>query len=426
MAMTKLFRLFRLLPCAVLVSGCALHDGPARSLIPTSGENALPVSLGGDVERAMSSLAEGTLRALGQDEDGGDLGVVGTFPEYQRAQLPATTRIFLVAGGAADARPVQEILVQRNFWRAQGYTDAEIACYHVRPTREDFEKDRARFEALAPETSGFYLAAPHVLFKHLHEIAAALPTAIYLYVAAPGFAPRAGSPEEQALAREYPDFAGSYRLGLRGGPSGHMNERMRLEALRDGIDAHYLLCTDRFLAQALAALPATCEKFVVLNGDHSGGFLSTPSGDNGALREVPGMTVIASARHDRQAIGDGGELSWFGTAFHEVVSAGTGKVEARSWRRIANDVMVAVDRMEAGGGIDQSLRSRPVFYSALERESGPTAQVSATEAAGPAAEEPPAALIPTSGEAAASEEEKARRPGSGAVGLGMKRPGMGR
>jgi hypothetical protein len=376
----------------------------------------------------MGGLAEGTLRSLAKEEEGGDLGVVGVFPEYHRGPLPVTTRLFLVAGGASDARSVQEILVQRNLWRGQGYTDAEIACYHVRPTKEDFEKDRARFEALAPETAGFYLAAPHVLYKHLAEVAAVQPKAVFLYVTAPGLAPRSGSAEDEALAREYPDFAGSYRLGLRGGPSGHMNERMRLEALRDGIDAHYLLFTDRFLAQALSGFPAECEKFVVLNGDHSGGFLSTAAGDNGALRAVPGVTVMASARHDRQAVGDEGELTLFGGALHETLSSGPGKLEERSWRRIANDVMVAVDRLEAGKGIDQAARSRPVFFSALERESGPTARVSASEETFQAAA-PAAGLIPTSGAGSKSGEPavpaETSRPRSAATGLGMKRAGAG-
>jgi len=304
-------------------------------------------------------------------------------------------------------------VVLRDYWLGEGYKPEQIACYYVKPEKADYEADRKRFDSMATRAEGFYLAAPHVLFRHLKDLAKAQPSAINLYVSGAGKAPLSGSPEEVALAAQYPEFAGCYRIVLRGGPSGHMNERMRLEALRDGIDGHYLLFNAQFLAEALNALPASCEKYVVLNGDYSGGFVTTSSGDNGFLRKVPGITVLASARHDRKNMAEGGELSQFGGLYLTALSNGSGTVESRRWRHLANELIVVSDKTEQHAGVRQQERCRPCF-SALDRESGPVAELASELAViEEAATDPaPERLRPTSGIPMAERASKpeAKRP----------------
>lgn len=370
---------------AFALASCSVLEGPSGGLTPTSGRS---VGAADDADGGRGAEDGGlALRPLDRAELGGDLGIGDPFPDYNRGGVTKEARLFLVAGGASDASYLQEIVVLRDYWMKQGYSASEIACYYVKPEKASYEADRQRFDSMATRVESFYLAAPHVLFRHLKEVAASGPGAVHLYVNGQGKLPLDGTSEERSLTAKYPDFGGSHRIVLRGGPSGHMNERMRLEALRDGIDAHYLVFNAQFLAEALNELPPSCEKFVVLNADYSGGFLTTRSGDDGLLRGLDKITVLASAAHDRQNMTQGGELSQFGGFFLTALSSGSGRVENRSWREIANEVIVGVDRSEGGTGVRLKLRSRPVFFSSLPRESGP-AVVLASESAEP--EEPAA------------------------------------
>jgi len=392
-----LLLLTAILPC------CSLVELPPDNLLPTSGGKFSASIPEENPDEAWGPHA-GTrqalpLRPLEEAELGGDLGVDAPFPDYNRDPVSPAARIFLVAGSASDASHLQEIVVLRDYWLGEGYKPEQIACHYVKPEKADYEADRKRFDSMATRTQGFYLAAPHVLFRHLKDVAKAQPSMISLYVSGAGKAPSSGSAEEVALAAQYPEFAGCYRIVLRGGPSGHMNERMRLEALRDGIDGHYLLFNAEFLAEALNGLPASCEKYVVLNGDHSGGFVTTKSGDDGMLRKVPGITVLASARHDRTNMAEGGELSQFGGLYLSALSSSSGTVESRKWRHVANELIVASDKTEQHAGVRQSQRCRPVFFSSLTRESGPAAELASELAVvEEAASDPvPTKLRPTSG-----------------------------
>jgi hypothetical protein len=161
-----------------------------------------------------------------------------------------------------------------------------------------------------------------------------------------------------------------------------MNERMRLEALRDGIDAHYLVFNAEFLAEALNEFPPSCEKFVVLNADYSGGFLTTASGDNGLLRGLSNIAVLTSSSQDRMNLSQGGEMSQFGGIYLTALSSGSGPVQERSWNQLANEVRVGVDRSEGTSGVRTRMRSRPIFFSNLPRESGPLVEL-ASELAEP-------------------------------------------
>ncbi len=380
-----------------VLSSCSLTDLPDDDLIPTSGAMS---ATGSKTKSAGSLAAEESkhsklpLRPLEKGEMGGDLGVTEPFPDYNREPLPASTRIFLVAGGAGAATFLQEIVVLRDYWLSQGYRADQIACYYVKPEKSDYEADRRRFDSMATRTQSFYLAAPHVLFRHLKTVASANPRVMHLYVNGLGKAPMNATSEERALAAEFPEFAGCHRIVLRGGPSGHMNERMRLEALRDGIDAHYLVFNAQFLAEALNEFPASCEKFVVLNADHSGGFLTGSAGQEGLLRGLSNITVLASSGHDRKNSDEGGELSQFGGLFLSALSSGSGTVEARSWRSLANEVVVSVDRSEGNAGVRARLRSRPEFFSNVARESGGLAELASELAV---SEEERARIVPVSG-----------------------------
>jgi len=382
---------------AVFFCSCSLTELPEDDLIPTSGRIS---DTAPEVRETEASRGEEPnrsklpLRPLERVEMGGDLGVTEPFPEYNREPLPASTRILLVAGGAGEATFLQEIVVLRDYWMSQGYRADQIACYYVKPEKGDYEADRRRFDSMATRTQSCYLAAPHVLFRHLKTVASAKPQAIHLYVNGLGKAPMNATSEERALAAEFPTFAGCHRIVLRGGPSGHMNERMRLEALRDGIDAHYLVFNAQFLAEALNEFPAACEKFVVLNADYAGGFLTSSPGENGLLRGLPNVTVLASAKHDRKNSAEGGELSQFGGLYLSALSSESGRIEARSWRKMANEVLVSVDRSEGNAGVRTRLRSRPEFFSNLPRESGDLAELASELAV---SEEETARMLPVSG-----------------------------
>ncbi len=386
-----------------LFVGCTLYEFPPDDLIPTSGAGVLPEVKAGDLDEAWTRFSgeavpdQLPLRPLEKGEMGGDLGISGVFPDYNRGNVSPSTRIFLVAGSAADGTDLEHLVLERDYWLVQGYSEDQIACYFVKPYKADYEENRARFDALAARTEGFYLAAPHVLFKHLRELSAHDPRSVYLHVTAEGKEPLRGSGEKAALASRYPDFADSYRLVLRGGPSGHMNERMRLEALRDGIDAHYLLFTDKFLGEALSMLPDSCEKFVVLAGDHADGFVTSPDGKGGALRSVPAITVLASSRHDRKTWRPANGRGGFGGIYLDALAVRTGTVEARSWNELASAVMASVERGETLARIPQKDRSRPMFHSTLDRESGPVAEVSVpAEVESGAQRRKPAFILPGS------------------------------
>lgn len=353
-----------------------MTGGPGGKLIPTSGRVSAE---GGESESGTKGLP---LRPLERAEQGGDLGVRAPFPDYNRGEAPANTQIFLVAGGAEDASFLQEVVVLRDYWLKNGYQPEEVACYYVKPEKADYEADRQRFDSMATRVDSFYLAAPHVLFRHLKTVAAAGPSAVHVYVNGQGKRPLGATSEERALAGAYPDFGGCHRIVLRGGPSGHMNERMRLEALRDGIDAHYLVFNAEFLAEALNEFPPSCEKFVVLNADYSGGFLTTTSGDNGLLRGLSNIAVLTSSSQDRMNLSQGGEMSQFGGIYLTALSSGSGPVVGRSWNKLANEVMVGVDRGEGNSGVRTRMRSRPMFFSNLPRESGPLVEL-ASELAEP-------------------------------------------
>jgi hypothetical protein len=167
-----------------------------------------------------------------------------------------------------------------------------------------------------------------------------------------------------------------------------MNERMRLEALRDGIDAHYLIFNSEFLSEALRSLPPICEKFIVLNADYSGGFLTTALGEDGSLRTVPNTLVLTSARYDRKNLNEGGEMTQFGGLFLSALSSGSGPVERRSWRALANEMIVSVDKVEQKSGVPQGERSRPFYFSNIGRESGPMASPAAEVATAESTTEP--------------------------------------
>ncbi len=373
--------LFLSLLVPVWLSQCSLIDLP-----DDAGSDLMPVSAStaGDLEPTSryappaESLAaaprsmvpgEERLRPLTAAEETGDLGATGVFPPYATGDLDPATRILLVAGEAGDPSALQEVIDQRRHWMEVGHGAKTIACYYVRPSQEQFEAHRFRFVELATEAEGFYLAAPHVIYRHLTKLADEGPDKIHVYVTGDGRAPRdpgeaADDPDQAFLWETVPQLVNQHRLRLDGGPSGHMNERMRLEALRDGIPAEKLLFSPAYLSASLRAFPASCEKTVVLNGDFTGGFVDDGRGGAGFLAGIPSIRVLTAAGPYRRSFGDmeDGRHSMFGSLYLRSLGAHPSQLALQDWDEVFADVLIDVEEIEGARGLTEEQRSEPVYF----------------------------------------------------------------
>ena len=316
------------------------------------------------------------LRAMTPEEQSGDLGIKEVFPDYNRAPLSPKAKIFLVAGGADIANFLQEIVDQREYFLKLGYQPEEIVCYYVKPTSSDYSTDQAQFAALAPKASGFYLAAPHILSRHLIAAAGNSPEFVYLYVTSHGRQPlipgvtlsEQPRPDEVYLIQKHSNFSSQFRLDLMGGPSGHMNLRMRVAALDDGITPENLFLTPRYLKQTLSAFPASTPKVVVLQGCYSGGFVRTDvkplQGD--ALSTLPSIVLLSASSSDRQSFGcqtDKEYTYWGGLYVHTLRDEYASPIPETPWALVAASVEEKVDDLEIQLGLPETKASNPVYFS---------------------------------------------------------------
>ena len=67
-------------------------------------------------------------------------------------------------------------------------------------------------------------------------------------------------------------------------------------------------------------------------------------------------------------------MTQFGGLLLSALSNGSGPIESRSWRGLANEMILTSDRTEHSAGVPHRDRSRPVFFSSLGREAGPMAE----------------------------------------------------
>lgn len=315
------------------------------------------------------------LRPLNDEEKSGDLGVKDVFPDYRRDAPGPKTKIFLVAAGADIANFLQEVVEQRAHFNELGYTDDEIACYYVKPTAADYASDEKQFAVLAPRATGFHLAAPHILYRHLRAAAQNGPDFVYLYVSGHGRQPlipgvtisEQPSPDEIYLIQRHSEFSSQFRLDMMGGPSGHMNLRMRVAALDDGIDPALLFLTPRYLKEALSAFPETTPKVVVLQGCYSGGFVKNDikSLENEALSTMPNVVALAASNWDRQSFGCkvDAEYTYWGGLYVHTLKEYAASIPETPWALVAASVEEKVDDLEIQLGLPDERASNPVYFS---------------------------------------------------------------
>lgn len=316
------------------------------------------------------------LRPMTPEEESGDLGIEDVFPDYNRNALSPKAKIFLVAGGADIANFLQEVVDQREYFLQLGYQPDEIACYYVKPTQKQYAADQAQFASLAPKATGFYLAAPHVLYRHLQATAMHNPEFVYLYISSHGRQPllpgitltEQPRPDEVFLIQKHPEFSGQFRLDLMGGPSGHMNLRMRVAALGDGVAPDHLFLTPKYLKKALSAFPAATPKVVVLQGCYSGGFVKTDikSLENDTLNKMSNIVLLSASASDRQSFGckvDSDYTYWGGLYVHTLRDEYASPIPETPWALVAASVEEKVDDLEIQLGLPEAKASNPLYFS---------------------------------------------------------------
>lgn len=245
---------------------------------------------------------------------------------HTTAPLPPRTKIFLVAGGVEVANFAAEVIAQRRFWLARGYSADEIACYWARPTRAAFRRDRAQYRELAAELRACHPASAGLLREHLQLTSRRAPPFVYLYVSSHGSADILPEdvPEDSLLPTERALFDQTV-IQLGSGPGRGVSPVRLAMALRSGADPDTLVFSPRILRDLLLAFPPATRKLVVLQACHSGGFLSDARPERRAdtLTTVQGLTAIASARFDRTSFGcdSGARMTYFGAAYQRLLTA---------------------------------------------------------------------------------------------------------
>ncbi|MEM7010171.1 MAG: hypothetical protein AAF585_01705 [Verrucomicrobiota bacterium] len=411
-----IFRIHRLLTTLALAVGVSMTFSSCSLLKNMDPERK-------SVGKAADLGPVSDLRPMTPEEESGDLGIKDVFPDYNRDALSPKAKIFLVAGGADIANFLQEVVDQREYFLRLGYQPEEIACYYVKPTQKHYAADQAQFASLAPKASGFYLAAPHVLYRHLQSTAMHSPEFIYLYVTSHGRQPllpgvtltEQPRPDEVFLIQKHPNFSGQYRLDLMGGPSGHMNLRMRVAALDDGVAPDHLFLTPRYLKKALSAFPAATPKVVVLQGCYSGGFVKTDikSLENDALSKMSNIVLLSASASERQSFGckvDTDYTYWGGLYVHTLRDEYASPIPETPWALVAASVEEKVDDLEIQLGLPEAKTSNPLYFSNVTPVvvDGPRPQPQPTPA--PQSQPAPEFSIPEPTPALAPEPEPAPAP----------------
>lgn len=303
---------------------------------------------------------------------------------YASAPLPPQTKVFLVAGGDDVANFAAEVVEQRALWRQAGLRDDEIACYFAKPTRHALATDGEQLAELAPDLQGCYSADPATLHAHLRQVAEAEPPFVYLYVSSHGLPPllrwKTGVDDVTALPQHLqlrPGEVGRFdrhTIGLEAGdgpPLGEVSALLR--AHRAGAPVDALVFTPDTLAAALAELPVTTEKIVVLQACFSGGFIGRPDDDGPSpLTRLPRITVLTATSATRPSFGcsAGSHRTYYGGTFNRVLAEqlqrAPGPPPALPWAQMHERIHFVVETMEI---IDGERPSQPGFFG-QERASG--------------------------------------------------------
>ncbi len=292
------------------------------------------------------------------------------------------TKIFLIAGSQDSANFSQEIIDQQKFWLAQGYTEEEIACYYVPPVKKDGD-DEKQFEELFSALRNCYFADPKLLYSHLREVAKSNPQSIYVYITSHGNVPMseisydfkdAEIVKKMEKVMALPMWADSYSLEVQGyakvGDFGiyHNVYKAYLFALENPEKADDYLLTPRGLRSALSALPESTQKYVVLQGCHTGGFIlpAKKVSEENTLAGLKNTKVLTASRNDRTSFGchTGAHVTIFGELYLAALKkhAEGKKMTELNWQRVFDFTQKQIREREMILGVSNESLSRPQFY----------------------------------------------------------------
>jgi hypothetical protein len=242
-------------------------------------------------------------------------------------------RIFLVAGTEWFASHAKEIVAQRKLWLQNGYTEEQIACYYFPPMLGD--KDVAKdFAPLFDDLRNCYLADPALLLIHIKEVASSNPESVYVYVSSTGRQPMVKTSYKYKTFEDKKKMESLFKLKNWSEPYfmemvGYFNNntdwsysgvrKASIFAEQKPNEADKYLLTPRGLKAALATLPATTKKTVVLQGCYTGGFVlpAKKVGAENTLAGLSNITVVTSSEADTNNLDclDGYPTENFGEAY---------------------------------------------------------------------------------------------------------------
>lgn len=271
---------------------------------------------------------------------------------YGERSISSDTRVVLVAGGDDVANFAAEVAGQRRIWRAAGIAPEQIACYWAKPTRRAYGKDRRQYRRLASTMQSCGPASPQRVLADLAALADDPPPWLYVYVTGHGVpslaAPQVASvlpPDERKLLMS-PALALDADTALR---VQHTDALLR--AHREGLPDASIVMTPTTLREALARLPASTRKIVVLQGCFSGAFIAS----NGSLRDLPNTIVLTAAAADRPSFGcgSGTRTTFWGGALERELARLVHRgdtPEQLDWLGIHDAVATRVTRLERALG----------------------------------------------------------------------------
>jgi hypothetical protein len=343
---------------------------------------------------AASGGLEGPARAQGQ-VPGAPASAIGKVLQPSWSAISPEARIFLVAGGRDSANFAQEVVDQRKFWLAQGYTASQVECFYVIPPPSQPD-DAEQFLSLEEDLRDCHLAAPDIILAAITEVAQNYqPDFFYLYVTSHGTDPPLARPVPEQLRRnpvtawyaqahaeaqtnplsaarqwfspfrmEVEGIGNASRWGWMSFSSRYLNAQQHPE-----IRVEDQLFTPKNLAGALQKFPAGVKKVVVLQACHSGGFLLPPNAapaPEETLVTVENITVLTAARADRTSFGcDSSEhTTYYGGALQQVLDASPGEsIPLRKWQQVHEQISDKVKDLESQQKIPSNQRSLPQYFS---------------------------------------------------------------
>lgn len=294
------------------------------------------------------------------------------------------TKIFLIAGSRQAANFAQEVIDQIKYWTARGYSKDEIACYYIPPLRAD-KNDKDQFGELFSQLRDCYFAEPHSIYENIKSVAQYNPSEVYVYVSSHGSNPIAerkfnykNKEEElntQKIIKAFPDWMQTYSLEV----EGYYDQKntfwtydniSRAWAFAEKFphDADNMMFTPGGLKKALASLPASTKKTVVLQGCYTGGFIlpAKKVGANHTLEGLENTVVLTASRSDRTSFGcdSGAHTTYFGDAYLTALRKlpENQRLNNIDWKKVFEDTQSQVSEKEAFFGRAKNDYSKPQYY----------------------------------------------------------------